>query len=160
MPLGPQLPVGSGWHNRKARLITATMALTQNFAGRGESMMKGGAMWMDRTSLARQGLTGAAFVGFGGSSASFGSLSVVDGASGSQVGAATVTRMGVALYHTEEYGKWLETVNGPLMGQRAGAAPEVLMDEANTGDFAIIHPIAAVVGPQMRTQVKRLWGKT
>jgi hypothetical protein len=153
-----QLPVGSGWHNRKARLITATLALCQNFAGQGEGLMKGGAPWEDRTSLARGGLTGTVVVGMGGAGASFGSLPVV-GASSSVVGSAPVVRMAVALFHTMEYGKWLETVNGAGMGGRASASPDQLMDATWAGPLATIHPAAAKIGPALRTQVKRLWGR-
>lgn len=153
-----QLPIGSGWHNRKARLITATMALLQNFAGQGEGLMKGGAPWQDRTSHARGGLTGTVVVGFGGLGASFGSLNVT-GASGAVAGSAPVTRMAVALFHTMEYGKWLETIHGAGMGGRASASPDQLMDAAWAGPLATVHPTAAKIGPAIRTQVKRLWGR-
>ena len=134
----PQLPIGSGWHNRRARLITGTFALCQAAAGEAERYMKANAPWTDRTSLARQGLTGEAF---------------------SDPSGGTDWRMGVALGHTMEYGKWLETVSGPAMGQRASLPSDTLADPANAGPLAIIHPGADHTGPRLVGAVKSLWGK-
>jgi hypothetical protein len=153
-----QLPLGSGWHNRKARLIAATVALAQNFAGQGEALMKSGAPWEDRTSHARGGLTGTVVIGMGGAGTALGGLAVT-GVSGAVAGTAPITRIAVALFHTMEYGKWLETVNGAGMGSRAGASPDQLADPTWAGNFATIHPAAAKIGPTMVTQVKRLWGR-
>lgn len=131
------LPIGSGWHNRKARLITATLALLQSFAGTIEGYMKGQAPWTDQTSLARGGLIGEVRV----------------------EQKATTTRLAVGLAHSMDYGKWLETVNGPGMGSRAGMSADQLADASMQGNFATIHPSADVYGPQIQTQVKTLWGR-
>lgn len=130
-----QLPLGSGWHLKRARLIAGTLALMQNFAGHGESYMKTTRPWTDRTSLARGGLQGEAF---------------------SKVMAAA-WRLGFTLRHTQKYGKWLETVNGPAMGQRAGMTPTALMSKANVGNFAVIHPTATYLWPAVKIEVRRLW---
>lgn len=130
-----QLPIGSGWHLKRARLIAATLALMQNFAGHGEAQMKGTAPWADRTALARGGLQGEAF---------------------SKVMAAA-WRLGFTLRHTMQYGKWLETVNGAAMGGRAGMTPTQLMSPTNVGNFAVIHPTAQSLFPRVKIEVRRLW---
>lgn len=143
----PQLPAGSGWHAKRARLITATLALMQAAAGRMEAAMKSGAPWTDRTALARGGLTATATVD--GSKRTLGDALSKQG----------VWRISATLSHTQEYGKWLETVNGPAMGRRASMSADQLMDASNVGNYAIIHPTAARFGPGIVQQVKRLWGR-
>ena len=128
-----QAPIGSGWLPYRARLMAATFALAQNFAGVAEAAMKTGAPWEDRTGLARSGL--------------------------SAVARGDALAIGIELSHSMDYGRWLETVSGPAMGQRAHMSSEALESPELVGPFAIIHPTARVIAPQFTAGVMGLWSR-
>lgn len=130
-----QLPVGSGWHNAKARRMSATLAFMQATAGTGEAMMKGGAPWEDRTGLARGGLHAEAEL----------------------LSAPIVTKISATYRHTMEYGKWLETVMGALHGSRAQASLSTLEDPANIGPYATIIPTIQQQVPEVRAGLVKIW---
>lgn len=135
-----QRPIFHGWPERHSRLLAATLALLQNYAGIAESRMKSRAPWIDRTGHARQGLHATAVV----------------------VKVPTATKMSLTLNHSMEYGKWLETVNGPAMGSRASMGNFVggeLEKRENIGNYAVIHPTADAIGPGLQEKVKRIWGR-
>lgn len=137
MPAVGNRPLFHGWPERQNRALAATLALLQNYAGHAEARMKSRAPWTDRTAHARQGLY---------------ATSVVSKIAG-------FTRLALALAHSVDYGKWLETVNGPAMGSRANMSPDQLMRKENAGTYAIIHPTADAIGPGLQERVKRIWGR-
>lgn len=129
-------PLFSGWPETMNRKLAATVALMQNYAGHAEARMKSRAPWMDRTAHARQGLH-----------------------AGVEIGKTPVTtHIWLYLSHSMEYGKWLETVNGAAMGNRAAMSADELARKENIGTYAVIHPTADTIGPQMRLGVMRIWG--
>lgn len=130
-----KLPVGSGWHLKRARMVTATVAVMQNAGGRGEMMMKADAPWTDRTALARGGL--------------FTTVEVAN--------TPALTRIVLWFSHTQDYGKWLETVNGPAMGQRASMSTTELAKPENVGNYAVIHPTIDKILPDIRAAILRIW---
>lgn len=130
-----QLPVGSGWHNAKARRMSATLAFMQAVAGNGEGLMKANAVWTDRTGHARGGLHAEAEL----------------------LSAPIVTTIKATYAHTMEYGKWLETVLGAAQGQRAQMSLSQLEDPANVGPYGIVIPTIQQQIPQVRAGLLKIW---
>jgi hypothetical protein len=124
----------------------------QAFAGRAQGMMQMQAPWTDRTGNARQGLVGGVRIEFARGGA-FGGFSLGGGMT------AKVHRIVITLDHSMEYGKWLETVNGPLMGARAAASPQALADPSNVGNFAVIHPVAKQITPRVAARMRSIWSR-
>lgn len=120
----------------KARKVAATHAFMKAALGHGEAIAKAGAPWDDRTSHARGGLNGDAEI---------------------VASSPVMTRFVGTLAHTEDYGRWLETVLGAAMGERAGMSIEELQDPALIGPYAIIHPTIDQIIPEIRTGVFRIW---
>lgn len=141
--------LGHGWPEHFSRLMAAQLALAQNHAGHAEAMMKGKAGWMDRTTQARLGLTARAEL------ARATDLTIAGAAISLGVG-PTISIL-IKLFHTAEYGKWLETLRGAAMGSRANMPTEELEKRENVGDLAAIHPTADLIGPGYQRRTIALW---
>lgn len=152
------VPIGSLWPEKRERLLAATIALMQNNGGVAESRMRAGASWTDRTGMAREGLFAEVTVDFGGSGTALGGFGVVGDDSG-LIGAADVTKITLSLNHTQEYGKWLETVLGAAHGRRAYLNDNELSWAEWVGPYAIIHPTADAIGPSIQRRVRALWSR-
>lgn len=144
-------------------MVSATVMLARQRGGQGESMMKGGARWTDRTGNARAGLRGGVELGLASSGRSLTSFSVGGG------GSTRLRRIVLFLGGSVEYQPWLETHRGPAMGRRRFLSTDVfnvskgraatIEDSALIGPLAIIHPTAKRIGPGFRAAVKRIWNR-
>lgn len=147
-------PVGHGWPARKQRLVSATIMLARQRAGRAESMMKSGTRWTDRTGHATQGLTAGVELGLAAQGASFGTFGVSGG------GSTRLRRIILYLAHSMGYGKWLETHKGAAHGRRRFLSPDELARKEYAGKLAVIHPTARRIGPGYVISVKRIWNRS
>lgn len=151
-------PIGHGWPARRERLVSATVALARQRAGRGEAAMKGAARWTDRTGNARQGLRGGVEIGLGSTGSAFTTMRVMS--TGGSTFSTRLRRIILFFAHSLGYGKWLETHKGPAYGHRKSMSPEQLEKPEVAGTLAVIHPTVKRLGPGYVAAVKRIWRRS